>query len=58
MTKILARLPRAAIVAGMKAFGERGFQSKLGKVGRLYRTDRITEERCWVRAPGWSLAYD
>ena len=28
------------------------------KVTRLYRTDAIPEERCSVRAPGWSLAYD
>ncbi len=30
----------------------------LEKVTRLYRTDAIPEERCWVRAPGWSLAYE
>jgi protein-L-isoaspartate(D-aspartate) O-methyltransferase len=28
------------------------------KVTRLYRTDDIPEHRCWLRAPGWSLAYD
>jgi protein-L-isoaspartate(D-aspartate) O-methyltransferase len=27
------------------------------KVTRLYRTDDIPAERCWLRAPGWSLAY-
>jgi protein-L-isoaspartate(D-aspartate) O-methyltransferase len=32
--------------------------SGLEKVTRLYRTDDIPEERCWVRAPGWSLAYE
>ena len=26
-------------------------------VTRLYRTDDVPEERCWVRAPGWTLAY-
>ena len=32
--------------------------SGLEKVTRLYRTDDIPEERCWVRAPGWCLAYE
>jgi protein-L-isoaspartate(D-aspartate) O-methyltransferase len=27
-------------------------------VTRLYRTDDLPDHRCWVRAPGWSLAYD
>jgi len=27
------------------------------KVSRLYRSDDIPPERCWVRAPGWCLAY-
>ncbi len=27
------------------------------KVTRLYRTDGIVQERCWVRGPGWALAY-
>ena len=26
-------------------------------VTRLYRTDDVPTERCWVRAPGWCLAY-
>jgi protein-L-isoaspartate(D-aspartate) O-methyltransferase len=30
----------------------------MDKVTTLYRTDDIAEERCWLRAPGWSLAYD
>lgn len=30
----------------------------IGKVARLYRTDSIPKERCWLRAPGWSLAYE
>ncbi|HSV26029.1 MAG TPA: methyltransferase domain-containing protein [Xanthobacteraceae bacterium] len=29
-----------------------------GRVARLYRTDTIPEERCWLRAPGWSLTYE
>ena len=32
--------------------------SGLERVTRLYRTDDIPEERCWVRAPGWCLAYE
>ncbi len=28
------------------------------KVTRLYRSDAIPEERCWLRAPGWCLAYE
>jgi protein-L-isoaspartate(D-aspartate) O-methyltransferase len=28
------------------------------KVTRLYRTDDVPDDRCWLRAPGWSLAYD
>jgi protein-L-isoaspartate(D-aspartate) O-methyltransferase len=43
----------------VSAFEKRGFKNgDLGKVTRLYRTDDIPEELCWVRAPGWSLAYE
>jgi protein-L-isoaspartate(D-aspartate) O-methyltransferase len=28
------------------------------RVTRLYRTDDLPEERCWLRAPGWCLAYE
>jgi protein-L-isoaspartate(D-aspartate) O-methyltransferase len=38
--------------------GESSNGGGLEKVTRLYRTDDIPEERCWVRAPGWSLAYE
>ena len=27
-------------------------------VTRLYRTDDLPDGRCWLRAPGWTLAYD
>lgn len=27
------------------------------EVKRLYRSDDIPDERCWLRAPGWCLAY-
>jgi protein-L-isoaspartate(D-aspartate) O-methyltransferase len=43
----------------MTAFEKGAFESgDLGRVTRLYRTDDIAEKRCWLRAPGWSLAYD
>jgi protein-L-isoaspartate(D-aspartate) O-methyltransferase len=29
----------------------------LQNVTRFYRTDALPEDQCWVRAPGWSLAY-
>ncbi len=28
------------------------------QVKRLYRSDDVPAGRCWLRAPGWSLAYD
>ncbi|WP_454624701.1 protein-L-isoaspartate O-methyltransferase family protein [Bradyrhizobium cenepequi] len=41
------------------AFEKSGFKNDdLGKVTKLYRTDDLSEERCWLRAPGWSLAYE
>jgi len=40
----------AALAAG---FARGGVES----VTRLYRTDDLPEEQCWIRAPGWSLAY-
>jgi len=40
----------AALAVG---FACGGFQN----VTRLYRTDAVPESQCWVRAPGWSLAY-
>ena len=27
-------------------------------VTRLYRGDNVPEDRCWLRATDWSLAYD
>jgi len=45
------------------AFEKDGFKngaksSGLSKITRLYRTDDIAEHRCWMRAPGWCLAYE
>jgi protein-L-isoaspartate(D-aspartate) O-methyltransferase len=28
------------------------------RVTRLYRNEDIPDDRCWLRAPGWCLAYD
>jgi protein-L-isoaspartate(D-aspartate) O-methyltransferase len=36
-----------------EAFAKGGWQ----QVTRLYREGDITEERCWLRGSGWSLAY-
>jgi protein-L-isoaspartate(D-aspartate) O-methyltransferase len=27
-------------------------------VTRLYRHDDVAQDRCWLRTPGWCLAYD
>jgi protein-L-isoaspartate(D-aspartate) O-methyltransferase len=46
------------------AFRKDGFRKKgpeksdLRRITRLYRTDDIAERRCWMRAPGWCLAYE
>ncbi len=37
-----------------EAFSHGGWQ----KVTRLYRDQDIGEDRCWLRGPGWCLAYD
>jgi protein-L-isoaspartate(D-aspartate) O-methyltransferase len=37
-----------------EAFEKGGWQ----KVTRLHRGERIPDERCWLRGPGWCLAYD
>jgi protein-L-isoaspartate(D-aspartate) O-methyltransferase len=44
-------LSEAALVA---AFKKGGWE----QVGRLYRNDALPEERCWLRTPTWSLAYN
>jgi protein-L-isoaspartate(D-aspartate) O-methyltransferase len=42
-----------------EAFEKGAFENgDLGRITRLYRTDDIPEKRCWLRAPGWSLAYN
>jgi len=37
-----------------KGFGKGGWR----RVTCLYRSDDVPPERCWVRAPGWCLAYE
>jgi protein-L-isoaspartate(D-aspartate) O-methyltransferase len=37
-----------------RAFGNGG----LKRVTRLYRTDDIPDERCWLKGPGWCFAYE
>jgi protein-L-isoaspartate(D-aspartate) O-methyltransferase len=44
-----AESERALAAAFEKGGGER--------VTRLYRRDDLPEEQCWLRAPGWCLAY-
>jgi protein-L-isoaspartate(D-aspartate) O-methyltransferase len=36
------------------AFARRGWE----RVTRLYRDQKIPEERCWVQGSGWCLAYN
>jgi len=43
-------LSEKALAAAFKNGGQ-------DKVTRLYRTDNMPEEQCWVRTAGWSLAY-
>ncbi len=33
-------------------------EADMARVRRLYRTDDIPEKNCWLRALGWSLAYE
>jgi protein-L-isoaspartate(D-aspartate) O-methyltransferase len=44
--------------ASEKALADAFKKSDIAGVTRLYRTDALPEERCWLRAPGWSLTYE
>jgi protein-L-isoaspartate(D-aspartate) O-methyltransferase len=44
----------ASEAALSQAFAKGGWE----RVTRLYRDDTLPEHRCWLRAPGWCLAYD
>ena len=37
-----------------EAFAKGGWD----RVTRLYRTDDIADDRCWIKGTGWCLAYD
>ncbi|MBV9861678.1 MAG: methyltransferase domain-containing protein [Alphaproteobacteria bacterium] len=44
-------ISEAALAEGLSNDGWR-------RVTRLYRRDDVPEDRCWVRGPGWALAYE
>jgi protein-L-isoaspartate(D-aspartate) O-methyltransferase len=44
--------------ASEKALAAAFEKGDMARVTRLYRTDNLPEERCWLRAPGWSLTYE
>jgi protein-L-isoaspartate(D-aspartate) O-methyltransferase len=44
--------------ASEKALAEAFKKDDWRRVTRLYRNDALPPERCWLRAPGWSLAYE
>jgi protein-L-isoaspartate(D-aspartate) O-methyltransferase len=44
--------------ASEKALAAAFKKSSMARVTRLYRRDDLPEERCWLRAPGWSLTCD
>lgn len=51
----------AASEAALAAAIERDIGSRTEgwrRVTRLYRGTEVPEERCWLRAPGWALAYE
>jgi len=43
--------------ASEKALGEALARGRLNEVTRLYRHENVPAEDCWLKAPGWSLAY-
>lgn len=40
-----------------RALAEAVAKGQSNRVTRLYRRDDIPEDRCWLRGPGWCLAY-
>jgi protein-L-isoaspartate(D-aspartate) O-methyltransferase len=44
--------------ASEKALEEAFKKDDWRRVTRLFRSDALPTERCWLRAPGWSLAYE
>jgi protein-L-isoaspartate(D-aspartate) O-methyltransferase len=63
---LAARIPGVAIFpceGGRDAASEAALRAAFDKGGaervtRLYRRGDLPEERCWLRAPGWCLAYE
>jgi protein-L-isoaspartate(D-aspartate) O-methyltransferase len=47
----------AALAAAIESDIESGTEG-WRRVTRLYRGTEVNEERCWLRAPGWSLAFE
>jgi protein-L-isoaspartate(D-aspartate) O-methyltransferase len=43
--------------ASERALAEAFAGNGLQQVTRLYRHENVPDERCWVRGPGWALAY-
>lgn len=43
--------------AGERALGAAFEKGGAERVTRLYRRDDLPEDQCWLRAPGWCLAY-
>jgi protein-L-isoaspartate(D-aspartate) O-methyltransferase len=43
--------------AGERALGAAFDKGGAERVTRLYRRDDLPEDQCWLRAPGWCLAY-
>jgi len=43
--------------AGERARGAAFDKGGAERVTRLYRRDDLPEDQCWLRAPGWCLAY-
>ena len=43
--------------AGERALGAAFDKGGAERVTRLYLRDDLPEDQCWLRAPGWRLAY-
>ena len=43
--------------AGERALGAAFDKGGAERVTRLYLRDDLPEDQCWLRAPGWCLAY-
>jgi hypothetical protein len=62
LSEALARFGIFPCEGGRDEDGERALGAAFDKGGaerviRLYRRDDLPEDQCWLRAPGWCLAY-